>query len=451
MPPPALPSSRPGYSNGSSKTPPDLGSRPSSALPPTPQKPNGGGGLGLLMMFLGAFAAVFLLAIIGAVVYFVALHSSSTSSSKPKNQLQNVAAWQLGSEAAKPLDGSEKTDIGWWAKTFDLPKTEDVSAYLQKQGLNVASIEPSHYEETKDTVTVTYQVHAEVPNQLLRLRQVPWHPTDPVQARYSPILILNQGLPAGSMWDTQHPAVAAEAGTKLNFAWQAHWDKTFNHVTTDRLPYSDNVFTQQQVDQYRQEAANTTSTLAADIKQIDDQIQSDLQAQLAQVPANPPKPELRSRKWGGDGSGEPTKSAERIGGGTAAGAAGGAAFGAAAGDAGMGAGIGAGVGLLGGIIYDTVSKDNDKKKYQREVDAENDAKMADWRTQVKALDQQRAQIKKDAAAQKEKDLTDLANRITAANGRVDTSGTPAPMDNAPAVAPSTIPSADQPSGPIRQP
>jgi hypothetical protein len=162
-----------------------------------------------------------------------------------------------------------------------------------------------------------------------------------------------------------------------------------------------------------------------------------------------------SSKWGGDGSGEPTKSAERIGGGTVAGAAGGAAFGAAAGDAGLGAGIGAGVGLLGGLIYDGVSKNNDKERYQRKVAAENAERMDDWHSQIKALNQQRNQIKQDAIAEREKALADLSNRIVAANGHVDNvapaSATPTTAAPPTDAAPQVQPTADQPSGPIQRP
>lgn len=431
--PPSLPSSRPGYTNG-------IHHDPSSKQPVQSTPGPANKGPGFLAPFLGAFAAVIALAVIGLGIYFGIglIHSSSGDSAK--NPLLNVASWQLGREASKPLDASAQPDIGWWNKTFNLPKPDAVTGYLKGEGIDVSNIEPVHYEETKDGTTLTYEVHAQVPQQLLRLQAIPWRPTNPDLARYSQFVVLNHGQPAGMEWDTQNVMIAAEAGSKLDFAWKVHYDKNANTVTTDRLPFSDNVFTRQQVDQYQTESAHTVADLQAQIDQINAQVQGDMQAHLSQIPPNPPKPQLLSSQWGGDGSGEPTKSAERIGGGAAAGAAGGAAFGAMAGNAGMGAGVGAGVGLLGGVIYDAVSKSNDRKRHEAEVEDENDERMDNWHQQIKSLNAQRAQAKKDAAAEREKYLEDLGNRIATANGHLENIGA---ANSAPQ------PGANQPSGPIQ--
>lgn len=413
-----------------------------------------------------------MISLVGGAIYFGAgllhSHSSSVSNARTGRPLANSSAWELGNQPAKPFENSDTPDIGWWARTFDLPPAATISDYLKAQGLNVSSVAPLHYQDT----TVAYKVDATVPTQLLRLRQTGWRPTDPAMARFTKVLVLNDGLAPGTLWDTQNTTVAADAGTELNFVWQVSLDKKSGDVTTNRLPFDSNVYTQEQVAQFQNQASQSINTLQGQIQQIDAQVQANEEAQLAQVPGDPPKPELLSRKWGGDGSGEPTKSAERIGGGTAAGAAGGAIFGGAAGDAGLGAGIGAGVGLLGGIIYDSVSKSNDRKRFERKVDAENSERMSAWHAQVKALDQERNQIKQNGVAERDQALTDLANRIAADQGRVDNSAAPvvtpiapppvpataAPVANsnqqAPPAPPTTappMPTADQPTGPIRQP
>ena len=407
-------------------------------------------------LFFGAFAAVVFLAFAAAALFY---ETYAVSGSLPqldvvgkaaKNPLRDVSAWQLGQEPAKDLDGDGASDIGWWARTFDLPKKDAVMGYFKGQGLNVGKIVPLHYENTKDDEMITYQVYAEVPEQLMRLQQVPWQPTDPDMAPFAKVLLLNDGLKPGTMWDTQHPTIAADAGTKLNFSWRVRWDKNYNTVTTDRLPYEDAVFTQEQISQFQSASNDKISQLNGQIQQVDSQVQSDVRAKLAQVPADPPKPKLLSSRWGGNGSGEPTKSAERMGSGTVAGAAGGAAVGAAAGDAGMGAGIGAGVGLLGGFIYDTVSKNNDRARYQRRVAAENAERMNDWRAQVKALDKQRDKVRQDGVTEKQQQLQDLANRVAAAKGHLDGVAEPAPASDAlQGQALSPQPTSDQPSGPIR--
>ena len=446
-----------GYANGSPN-----GHRPPGApgdrmAPPAP-KPNGL--LTFLAPFLGAFAGVVVLALVGVGGYFgwQAWQHHDASGGKDKNLLLNVGIWQPGKNTAATLDGTDKPDIGWWTRTFDLPKEEPVIDYLKKQGITVTRIEPAHYTATKDDATLTYDVYAEVPAQLLTLQKTAWSPADPDLQRFRNVLVLNQGLPAGQEWNTQQPTVAAEAGTRLNFAWKVKWDKTYSLVETDRLPLSEGVFTQQEVAQFQTESANAEMQLRGQIQQIDARVQADTNAKLAQVPPDPPKPQMLSSKFGGSGSGEPTKSGERIGGGAVAGAAGGAAFGAIAGDAGLGAGIGAGVGLLGGLIYDGVSKSNDRKKHEREVAAENEERLDNWHDQLRDLKKQRSDIQQQALAERDHDLDDLATRIQSNNGKPDgfVAAQPAPatysdapqVQPVPAAQPMAQPTADQPSGPI---
>jgi len=453
--PPSLPDpTQSRYENGH-------GSRVNGSLDNRVPPASGKGMPSFLAPFLGAFAAVFVIALVGLIGYFgfTALHSTSSLPSLPaksKNLLMDVSSWTTGSDTAKNLDGNDQTDIGWWARTFDLPKQDAVAAYLQKQGLTVSRIEPAHYESNNDGTTITYNVYAEVPTQLMHLQQTTWQPGDQDMERFQQVLVLNDGLPAGQMWNTQNATVAADAGTKLNFAWQVHWDKIYNVVDTDQLPLSAGVFTPDQVSQFQSEANTTIAQLQSLIQQINARVASDTQAQLAQVAPDPPRPELVSSSWGGDGSGEPTKSAERIGGGALAGAAGGAAFGAAAGDAGLGAGIGAGVGLLGGLIYDGVSKSNDRKRHERAVEAENDERLDNWHSQLKALRQQRARIVQNGQQERDRALSDLENQIAANKGHLDGIATPTfapaetpitPTSDAPPVQPTP----DTPSGPVRQP
>jgi len=357
----------------------------------------------------------------------------------------------LGALHAAPTDGTNPPPT----VAANPPSTDGVVDFYKNHGLLVSRIEPAPAKNSKDQTTLAYQVWATAPAKLFRLKKVPWKPADDDLARFTKVLVLNDNLPAGTLWDTKHATVVAQAGGQLNFSCQAHWDQTSNALTTEGLPYIDNIFTEAQVSQYQAETSAALAALQTQVQQIKDRVQSETKARLAQVPPDPPKPELLSSKWGGDGSGEPTKSAERIGGSTAAGAAGGALIGQAARDPGMGAGIGAGVGLLGGFIYDTVSKDNDKKKYERQVADENDQRLSEWRAQCKPLQDQRDQIRSDAAAERRRAFTDLANQIAAANGQVENLASPAiapaPSSNAPASGPVVEPTSDQPSGPIQRP
>jgi len=426
LPPPRIDVPRNGTISNGTPTKPTL---PDS-------KPN------FLAPFLGAFAAVFIIALLAGGGFLGWIFSHGSSSKAAKSPLMNVALWQVGPVMSGTLAEPMKSDIGWWASHFDLPNiTAQVSEFLKTQGLNVTSIEPIHYKDNADTTVLTYQVTVSVPGELLRVPQATWTvPSNPDEARFIPILVLNKGLPPGTYWDTRNAKVEASANSSRTTLFNVRLDKSTNVVTADRLLPTDLV-TPQQVADYQNETQGVINSLDQHLQQIDSQVKQDTQARLAQVPADPPKPKPQVAHFGGDGSGEPTKSAERIGGGAAAGAAGGALFGAAAGNAGMGAGIGAGVGLLGGVIYNAVSKSNDKEKLEAEVADQNQERLDNWRDQIKSLKQQRAQIQKDAVKEREDALNTLAAQITANQGLLDGHGSNPSSQST---------NSDQATGPIQQ-
>jgi hypothetical protein len=404
LPPPRIDVPRNGtISNGSPTKPALSDSKPSFLAP-----------------FLGAFAAVVIIALVAGGGYLGWTYFHGSSQKVAKSPLMNVAQWQEGPVMPGSLAEPVKSDIGWWTSHFDLPNINaQVSEYLKAEGLNVSNIEPIHYKDNADTTVLTYQVTVSVPGELLRVPQATWTtPSNPDEARFISILVLNKGLPAGTYWDTRNAKVEVSANNSRTTLFNVRWDKATNTITADRLLPTDLV-TPQQVADYQNETQGIVNSLDQHLQQIDAQVKQETQARLAQIPPDPPKPKPQVAHFGGDGSGEPTKSAERIGGGAAAGAAGGALFGSAAGNAGMGAGIGAGVGLLGGIIYNAVSKSNDKAKLEAEVADENQEALDNWRDEIKSLKQQRAQIPKDAAKEREAALNNLANQISANNGYLE--------------------------------
>jgi len=428
---------RNGNKNGSSKD-------ESASTPPQ------GRGSRLLAPFLGGFVAVLVLAVIGGGGYLAwsFLHSSSSpsGSSTAKGPLQNVALWQEGPVMDGTLTEPVKPDIGWWTRTFDFPNlSQQVPEYLNGQGLKVDSIVPVHYTDNKDAAVLTYQVTVSVPGELYRVPQASWASANPEEAHFAGMLILNEGLPPGTYWDTAHAKVGASANVQRTTLFNVRWNKTSNTVTADRLLPHDLV-AQEQINKDQAETQRVITALDQRLQQIDAQVQQETQARLAQVPSDPPKPTPQVAHFGGDGSGEPTKSAARIGGGAAAGAAGGALFGAAAGNAGMGAGIGAGVGLLGGIIYNAVSKSNDKEKLEREVADQNAEALDQWHSEIKSLKQQRAQIKNDEPNERAAALNALAGQIAANQGHLDASGMTTATPYSPQQSTST-----QPTGPVQQP
>ncbi|MEJ0000494.1 MAG: glycine zipper family protein, partial [Verrucomicrobiota bacterium] len=443
--------------------------RPPAPRPlPDPEPPSEGYARALPVIF-GVLGAVVVLAALVAAAWFgyeafdghaASTSSASASSAKSGDPLSDPGRWQPGPDVAQAVSGDSPGDIGWWVRTFDLPDSSNVTHYLKGQDITVSRVVPIHYVSDPSATTITYQVTGEVPAPLLHVPRATWAPSDPELQPFTNVLVLNQGLPAGQFWNAQAATLDQAAGAKLNLLWKVRWDKAAGTVTADRLPRGSDVFTQAQVGQLQAQTDNTIAALRGRVAAIDAQARQDVQTRLAQVPADPPKPELLSTHWDhGDGSGEPTRSAERMGGGTAAGAAGGALFGAAAGDAGLGAGIGAGVGLLGGFIYDTVSKNNDRKRYEEHAREVNAERLSDWRAQVRALGRQRDQIRQDGENERQQALQDLVTQLASVNGHLDElpapSNTPqappaysdAPRIQAPPANPQQ-PSADQPSGPI---
>jgi len=394
---------------------------------------------GFLAPFLGALAGILILGLLGGGIYLGSSLLHSSPKKDPNSPLFNVASWQPGPLIQGALAEPLKPEIGWWARNFDLPNLQpEVADYLKSEGLTVNSVEPIRYEDTKDATTLTYQVNVVVQHELLRVPQAAWTPNNPDAARFARILVLNQGLPPGIYWDTAHEKVEVPANPQMQALFSVHWNKVGNVVTADRLLPNDLV-TRDQTNAYDTESQGVMAALQQRLQQIDAQVAQDTQAQLAQVPADPPKPKLQVAHFGGDGSGEPTKSAERIGGGAAAGAAGGAIFGSMAGNAGEGAGIGAGVGLLSGIIYNAVSKSNDKKKLEAEVADENAEHLDNWHDEIKSLAKRRAQIKENAVKERAAALDNLANQINANQGHLE------PITNAPAQE-----ATSQPTGPVQQ-
>jgi hypothetical protein len=320
--------------------------------------------------------------------------------------------WQVGQTATREGEWQGEKKISWMQK-MGLPKDSQVIEFLEKSGLKIGSVEPVAYEETKEGRTVTYQVYAMVPTRLYRMTSQKWNPQDKELQRFGKVLVFNPGLPAGEAWNTERAGVAAEAGKKINFLWRMNEDKVFKVVTTDALIFGNNLFTEQQVRDAQSQTASAIADLQGEVSRIKQKVADFKASQLASIPGDPKRPELLSRKWGGSGSGEPTKTAVR----GVGGAAGGAAIGGIAGG-GDGAAIGAGAGFLAGLIYDGVSKSNDREEHERAVDAENNRRLSAWNAEKKELNARRAEVKKQAAQMEDQLMNELEARIASQNGRV---------------------------------
>ncbi len=334
--------------------------------------------------------------------------------------------WVSGNNRAQEREWSGPPQVSWIQK-WRLPKESDVVAFLERSGLKIGKIEPVAFEKTKTGCTATYQVYATVPSRLYRMLPQKWNPAEKDLRRIGNVLVFNPGLPAGEAWDAQSARIAAEAGKKLTFTWKITQDDVFKTTTTDALVFGDHLFTEQQVHDAQAQTANAIAMIEREVGSVHKQVAEFKSDQLAQIPANPPRPELLSKKWGGSGSGEPTRTGVRAVGGAAAGAG----IGALAGG-GNGAAIGAGAGLLGGLIYDTVSKSNDREEFERKVDAENNRRLAAWNADKKELAARRADVARQAADLQERLFTELEAKIAANSGAI------------PGAGPETVITTDQP-------
>jgi len=333
--------------------------------------------------------------------------------------------WMTGNERAQEGEWKGASKVSWF-QSLSLPKEAEVIAYLEKSGLKIGKIEPVEFEKTKTGAAVTYQVYATVPSRLYRMTSRKWNPAEKELRRFGSVLVFNPGLPPGEAWDTQSAQVAAEPGKKLTFTWKLKQDDVYKTTTADALVFGSNLFTEQQVREAQAQTADAIATLQRQVGDVKRQVADFKASQLAQVPADPPRPQLLSRKWGGSGSGEPTRTGVRAVGGAATGAG----IGALAGG-GEGAAIGAGAGLLGGLIYDGVSKSNDRKQFEREVDAENSRRLSAWNSEKRQLAAQRSEINKQANEMQERLFSELEARIASNSGAI-TGGTP------PAATPSPV-------------
>lgn len=331
--------------------------------------------------------------------------------------------WLVGGDRAQEGEWKGESKVSW-LQSWSLPSEAGVIAFLEKSGLKIGKIEPVAFEKTKTGATATYQVYATVPTRLYRMNARKWYPQEKELQRFGSVLVFNPGLPAGEAWDTQGAQVAAEPGRKLTFTWRIVRDDVFKTTTADALVFGNNLFTEQQVRDAQSQTASAIAELQRSVGDIKRQVADFKSSQLASVPGDPPKPELLSRKWGGSGSGEPTRTGVRALGGAGAGAG----IGALAGG-GEGAAIGAGAGLLGGLIYDGVSKSNDRKEFERKVDAENNQRLAAWNAEKKQLAARRAEINKEAKAMEDRLYSELEARIASNSGAMP--GASSPLGNEP--------------------
>ncbi len=167
----------------------------------------------------------------------------------------------------RPLNSDVSPDIGWWTRTFHLPKEEgQITTYLKNEGVDATSVVPIHYEDTPQATTITYQVKGDDPGRTAKRAEGDvGAPVIPSWKPFAPVVLLNHDLPPGQFWNTAQQKVARPAGTPVDVAWKVSLDKSTQAVTADQMPFPDGGIPPQQVAQYEAETNNTVNQLKAQV------------------------------------------------------------------------------------------------------------------------------------------------------------------------------------------
>ncbi len=306
-------------------------------------------------------------------------------------------------------EGGQK--IGWWQARFSLPSEKAVRAALSRrvpEYLRVAELRPLTVGPAEDGegVSVLYAVKFKAKDDVYAVSVIA-EPTPATlvgtTAKFPPqaaplvgALVLADDLPPGFAYRPDDRTLLLAKGQTAEVTWRvnqaAKEDGVWKVLDADPIQFEANgEYESALLDGNRKGVpaarllrsafavesgtASEKKALAAfsdRVVAIETQVADFRRTKLADVP----EARRDTTKFGGNGSGEPTKTGMRVVGG----AAGGAGVGALAGG-GEGAGWGALGGAVLGGIYDLVSKSNDADKlkkaqeadYQRQLAARNAA------------------------------------------------------------------------------
>ncbi|WP_157895358.1 hypothetical protein [Verrucomicrobium sp. GAS474] len=294
------------------------------------------------------------------------------------------------------LFGEEaKQKVGWWDARFKLPSEKAVRAALQRRlpdYLRIAALRPLSLTpgEDGDGVAVLYAVKLKARDDVYAVSVVaePAPTLAPMPSLAEPLvdlLVLADDLPPGFAYRPDDRTLLLAKGQSAEVTWKVNQavkeEGVWKVIDADPIHFEANgAYEYGLLDGNRKgtpaarliRSADALETGAASEKTalagfgervgvIEKQIGDFRRAKLAEVP----DARRDTSKFGGNGSGEPTKTGMRVGGG----AVGGAGIGALAGG-GEGAGWGALGGAVLGGIYDIVSKSNDADKLKKAQDAD---------------------------------------------------------------------------------
>lgn len=304
-----------------------------------------------------------------------------------------VREWVKQSPATEIQEWSESLP---WYRTFGSPSEAKIKKLVAKKGLSVRKIALVEKIVEDDSTIWLYQIQVRATRKLIKPQIVPFRPSGDL-ALIADRLQIQSELPTGKVYteDLQN-SMAENALALLEYKVMMSEEE----VLTSSNPL-DQYLTE---DEWKEKILSQRTQIQQWNEQIEGYRKEVLQwrsTELARL-TPPTKPSFATRKWeSGSGSGEPTKTATRIGGSAVGAGALGAGMGGAIGgrgdDALMGGLIGTGVGLLGGAIYDGVSKSNDRKRW----DASEKNRVAllkrEYEQELTLYNQEKKKIEEEAA------------------------------------------------------
>lgn len=367
-------------------------------------------------------------------------HNDEVNSAK--KQASDFATWSSSLrriEGSGELPGAAKVapededgkKVSAWDKWFVLPNETAVRAALLRRlpkEIKLVSLVPQSYEKNEDELSVNYlvTVRLKAPLYLVPISRIKF--TQPELMKYQRLtqyVLASNDLAPGLTYDDAAAKQVSEGRKNLTFFWKVNraaiedgkWQVLdADPIFLQQIPALEEKLvnasggralvlrTQAEVDTMATARDGALTTFATRLKSIDDQVSKFRSERMAGVPG---KVSRSSAKFGGSGSGEPTRSAARIGGGAASGAAIGAL---ATGGSGEAAGIGAGAGFVAGLIYDAVSKSNDKKKFEAAKERDYQERLAARNAALRGAEREVAQYEQQLIDEYEKELAAAAQQ-----------------------------------------
>jgi hypothetical protein len=394
----------------------------------------------------GAVALVILaiVLVVGGLIFSYAMGSrGSTQDDETRSAQKEQADFKVWKGYAQTLgiQGRNVSNLGlpqveakagfsWWQRKTALPNESAVRSALARRlpaNFKLTDLQPVQMEKADSGVRMVYQVGLKCTSAecLVPVGNIKLPANAPRGAdRFARYLVAAPDLPPGRMFLPDEKRVLLREGENVQFAWTVRqatksdgvWRVTdaeplpfqvnpgFEYRLADATPGASFALTRsaEEVDSLTNQQDRRLKEFCDRFARINEQVDAYRSERMSSVPGVPQKD---NTKFGGSGSGEPTKTAARVGGGAATGAA----IGAMAGG-GEGAGWGALGGLVAGGIYDAVSKSNDKKKFEEAKERDYQERKAGRAAALRSAERDVAAYEKKLVSDYESELKDEAKR-----------------------------------------